>query len=275
MASNRDNDIEGLLRRAAATLQQGDGEGAARLAETALRQAPDHPAALHMRGAIALQLGRPTDALPLLRKAVAAGAGPGALANLGIAAAQAGEHAEGEAAMRKAAESGAGNPQLAYNLGHLLQQTGRHEEAEIWLRQATAQAPGYVRAWCDLGALLLEQGREDEAEACFDAALKADSDQPVALYNKALLDQRRGRHAEACAGYARCRGRLPLTRGLALGHGACLQELGRMEEALVLYRELLAKDRAAYPHVLRNITTASKGLLDTRPSRMRALLGID
>lgn len=275
MTSDRRQGVDDLLRRAGAALQQGDGTAAQRLIDTALGQAPGHPAALHMGGVIALQRGRPADALPLLRRAVAAGAGPGALANLGIAAVQAGENEEGETALRAAVAAGAGNPQLAYNLGHLLQQTGRHEEAETWLRQATAQAPGYVRAWCDLGALLLEQGREDEAEGCFDAALQADPDQPVALYNKALLDQRRGRHAEACAGYERCRGRLPLTRGLALGHGACLQELGRLEEALVLYRELLAKDRAAYPHVLRNITTASKGLLDIRPSRMRALLRLD
>lgn len=275
MHSHRVGSVEELLKRAGAALRGGNGAGAQRLVEQALAAAPEHPAVLQMAGVITLQQGRASDAVPLLRKAVAAGAGSGALANLGIAAAQAGEHEEAESAMREAVRTVGNHPQLAYNLGHLLQQTGRPGEAETWLRQATVLAPGYLRAWCDLGALLLEQGREDEAETCFEAALKIDPEQPVALYNKALIDQRRGRHAEACAGYERCRSRLPLSRGLAMGYGACLQELGRMDEAIAVYRDLLAKDRAAYPHVLRSMTTASKGLLDVRPSRMRVLLGMD
>lgn len=265
---------DNLLRQAGEAMRRGDKANASRLVDQLLAAHPRHAAANHMRGALYLQENRAAAALAPLRKAVDGGAGPQALVNLGMALAQTGATNEAEEVLRRAAGLSPENAEFAYNLGHFLSSVGKIAEAEDWLSRATTLAPQAVDPWLKLGSLHYDAGRDDDALACFNAALARQPDHIAGLYNKALVDQRQGRFAEAHTGYERCRERLGPKRGVMLGLAACLQELGRMAEALIVYRTLLAADRGAYAAILRTMTTASKGSFDSRGARLRDLLGL-
>lgn len=263
-----------LLQEAVAMQQRGDPDGAGRVLDLLIEAQAGDGEALHLRGVIALQQGRADQAVTDLRRAVAAGAGPQALANLGIALAGTGDAREAEAMLRSAVCQVGDHPQAAYNLGHLLAARGADEEAETWLRSAVRQAPGYTRASCELAALLLREGRAREALACLEAALEHASDHPVVILHLGLALRMLGKHEAACARFRTCRPALGPRRDLMLGLGSSLQETGHLEEALAVYRDLLAQDAGAYGEVLRALAAAPHGCFELRPSRMHVLLGL-
>lgn len=235
---------------------------------------PDDGEALHLRGVLALQQARLEEAVLFLRRAVEAGAGASAMANLGIALAASGGAEEAENVLRRAVALDAGQPQAAYNLGHLLAARGADREAESWLARAVSLMPAYTRASCELAALLLRAGRAAEARARLDAALEHDPGHPVVVLHLGLAARALGDHAAACWHFLACRAALGPQRELMLGLGGSLQETGRLDDALAVYRELLVHEPAAYGAVLRALAAAPHGSFDLRPARMRALLGL-
>ncbi|MDA0218123.1 MAG: tetratricopeptide repeat protein [Proteobacteria bacterium] len=235
---------------------------------------PDDGEAAHLRGVLALQQARLDESVPLLRRAVAAGAGASAMVNLGIALAASGAVEEAENVLCRAVERDDGNPQAAYNLGHLLAARGADREAESWLVKAVSLAPSYTRASCELAALLLRDGRAGEARARLDAALEHDPGHPVVVLHLGLAARALGDHAAACRHFQACRAALGPQRELMLGLGGSLQETGRLDDALAVYRELLVHEPSAYGAVLRALAAGPHGSFDLRPARMRALLGL-
>ena len=262
------------LQEASAARQRGDHEAARAALDRLLRDAPDDGDGLHMRGALAIARGDATAAIADLRGADANGAGPLALANLGIALAAAGFAEEAESVLRRAVDDGGGQPQAAYNLGHLLAARGADDEAEVWLRAAVDAAPSYTRASCELAAVLLRSREASSAHAVLLAALGYDEDHPVVLHHLGLAERMLGNHEAACAYFRRARPAMGPDRDLMLGLGASLQECGHLEEALAVYRELLGALPDAYGQVLRTLSSAPHGCFDLRPSRLRALLGM-
>ena len=266
-------DISVLLRRAGTELQAGRPAAAERLLARVLKADPGHAVAHHMAGSLHLAAGRLGRAVPHLRKAVAAGAGAEALANLGIALAAGDKREEAERSLREAAVALPEHARVALNLGVLLAGIG-DDEAETWLRRAADLEPGYARAWSELGALLLARGDAGEAAACLDRALALEPGDRAVRADRALADRLRGRHRDAAAGYAACSPLDDLPADVALGYGFCLQELGEVEAALNVYRDLLARDGSAYGAVLKSLTSASKGMLALHPSTLRRRLGL-
>ncbi|MBL8708580.1 MAG: tetratricopeptide repeat protein [Rhodospirillaceae bacterium] len=267
------------LRAAAGAMREGDPKRATKHVDAVLAAIPDHPGANRLRGAIHLHLGESALAVPYLRAAVAAGLdAPGVgvvtLAELGVALAQSGDAAGGIDALRDALKFSPGNTQIALALGQALLDNGEAAEAEPLLRRAVAAKPIVERAWLVLGRLLFEAHRDEEARETFTAITQRDPNHIPAIYNLALLDQRAGRYAEAAARFARCRGTLGPARALMLGWAQCLLELGQIDAALGLFRELLKVDRDAYAAALRTLTTASKGCFHNRGGELRAMLGL-
>jgi tetratricopeptide (TPR) repeat protein len=271
------SDIETRLGAAAAAMRAGQKQKAIAQVESVLAASPNHPGARHMRGAIHLSMDEAKQAVPHLRVAVAAGlheagVGVAALASLGAALTQSGEMAAGIEALLEAAALSPGNAQIAISLGQAYQQMGNAAEAESWLRKATELAPKFERTHLALGRLLFDLRKFSKARACFELVLTLQPDHVAATYNLALINQLQGLYAEAATGFAKCRPKLGPTRPLMLAWGQCLQELGRMDEALGVYRDLLATDPDAYSAVLRTLTTASKGLFDSNGAGLRAML---
>lgn len=271
------SDIETRLVAAAAAMRAGQKQKAIAQVESVLAAIPDHPGARHMRGAIHLSMNEARQAVPHLRAAVAAGlheagVGVSALAALGAALTKSGDVAAGIEAFLEAASLSPGNAQIAISLGQAYQQIGNARDADAWLNKAVEIAPKFDRSHLALGRLNFEMRRFQKARACFEQVLALQPDHVAATYNLALVDQLQGQFAEAAARFAKCHPQLGPTRPLMLAWGQCLQELGRMDEALGVYRDLLATDADAYSAVLRTLTTASKGLFDSSGAGLRALL---
>ncbi len=278
MTPAKTSDRAALLQAASTAQQRGDHDGAVAALDRLLRHAPGDGQALLMRGVLALAQGEAEAAVGYLRRAVEALVGehadPVALANLGIALASCGRADEAEQVLRQAVEQPGSPPQAAYNLGHLLAARGADDEAVTWLQAAVSAAPAYTRASCELAAAHLRAEEAARAESVLRAALAHDAEHPVALHHLGLALRMLGRHEEACACFQRARPALGPDRELMLGLGASLQETGKVEEALAVYRELLAVLPDAYGQVLRALSSASHGCFDLRPSRLRALLGL-
>ena len=70
-------------------------------------------------------------------------------------------------------------------------------QAEAALQAATRIDPAFAEAWYNLGDLLDDQGRSEAAIECLRKSLQAAPDYIDAMFNLALLLQRRNECAEA------------------------------------------------------------------------------
>ncbi len=162
------------------------------------------------------------------------------------------------------------NAAMAYNLA------GQNDKAEASLRRALAIEPANVAANLNLGMLLGEMGRTREAEEAFRAVLKADPRSAVAAYNlgvilaqdrieeavplcrkAAKLRPDEPKYAYTLAFYLHQRGNtedaVGTLRRMLVDHpayadgylllGEILEQQGRIEEAVDLYRQAASNDR--------------------------------
>ena len=74
---------------------------------------------------------------------------------------------------------------------------GRNVEAEAALQAATGIDPAFAEAWYNLSDLLDDQGRSEAAIECLRKSLQAAPDYVDAMFNLALLLQRKNEYAEA------------------------------------------------------------------------------
>jgi tetratricopeptide (TPR) repeat protein len=97
----------------------------------------------------------------------------------------------------------------------MLRAHGRNVEAEAPFRAATRIDPAFAEAWYNLGDLLDDQGRSDAAIECLRKSLQVAPDYVDAMFNLALLLQRRNQCAETADSLA------PLSRyrrPIGMGH---------------------------------------------------------
>lgn len=78
--------------------------------------------------------------------------------------------------------------------------------------------------------------------------------------------------AEAAAELEQCLARAPEDAETILALGSCLQELGRVDEALEHYRRLLAREPSRYYDVVKKLTGASTGRFWVRSGELRRML---
>lgn len=194
------------LGDAVALLRQGRLAEAEQRCIVLLRSRPQDTDALHLRGIVCLQTGRPGEAAEFLALSVARRPDAAAHGNLGSALAALGRHEEALAAFDRAralnpafaeAHSNRGNslnalgrfqealdschraialkPDFAgafVNRGIALQNLGRHALAAASFRKAIALAPGFADAHANLGVLLLEEGKLEESHAAIARAVE-------------------------------------------------------------------------------------------------------
>lgn len=271
------SEAEKLLQQASAAMRSNQYPNAAAFVDKVLAALPEDPAARHLRGTIHLSLNETALAIPHLRAAVAAGidtpgVGVPALAALGTALLKTRDRAEGMRLLTEAAELKPGNYLIAWTLGQAYAEQRDGRNAETWLRRATKAGPNVDRTHLALGRLMFDMRRYDAARSCFEHVLGLQPGNAAATYNLSLVNQRQGRYQEAADGFAKCRKPIGPTRALMLAWGQCLQELDKMDEALGVYRDLLAHDADAYSAVLRALTTTSKGLFDSSAAALKAML---
>lgn len=164
-----------------------------------------------LKGLVQTLLGRAGESTPAPAETVA----PDRLRLCITGAAQhaaAGDHAAAVDLYRECLHLQPGDPRIWCNFGAALEATGNAEEAELAYRRAVELDPALAQAWYNLGQLQHERGSANEAATCYRSAL-------------ALLDATRDRE---------------LWQLVYSNWGLLLQNQGRLQDAVNLYREALA-----------------------------------
>ncbi|MDX9742175.1 MAG: FkbM family methyltransferase, partial [Gammaproteobacteria bacterium] len=288
-AAERANDdpLLALLNQARERQQAGDAQGAAELCRSVLRADPDHAAALHLAGVLALQAGEHESARDYLERALRGEAGNPAMHNdLGLVYAALGRREDAIASFRAAL---ARQPEFAVariNLGDALLQSAGYDEAIEHYRQALARHPALVAVHHNIAWALLQLERDDEARAGLEHVLELQPDHVDAHINLGLVLLRLGRLEEAIAINRRA---LAIRSDLPVAHlniAFALHGLGRRGDALTSYEQAIALDPAhPRPHynmgcILLELGRADEAracfqrALDNDPQHALALLNI-
>ena len=212
---NSANPSQSQLNNLIEQYQNGQYDEAEKLAVLITQQFPEHQLGWKVLGAVLKGTGRVSEALVAIQKSVAlAPEDAEAHSNLGITLRDLGRLEEAEASLRQAL---ALKPDLAEahsNLGNTLQELGRLKDAEASHRKAIALKPDYADAHSNLGGTLLKQtGRVSEALVAFQKSV-------------ALAPEDAKAHSNL---------------------GITLQELGKLEDALVQYKKSFELVRGKNP----------------------------
>lgn len=239
---------------------------------------PHNAEALRLRGVIACQDGRFTDAIMHLHAAIRLDDRNSVYySNLGVALKGLGRTTEALEALERAASLDTANLDIHYNIGCLLQELERRNEAMASYQAVLAAAPDHAEALSNLGLLEVEAGHPDralphlrrsvslkpdflaarinlglalqdleqlgEAVACFTQALAADPDNAEIHYNLANALHAAQRYEDAIRHGRRA---IELNPDHAeayhnLGNG--WRELGEPAKAIDEYRQALARKR--------------------------------
>lgn len=188
-------------------------------AERALRgllaRQPEHPGALGLMGALALQGGKPQAAEQFLRQSLAHAPGNAVThMNLGNALSAQGRRDEGLAAFREAVRLAPGNADVQLNLGIALLNAGRADDALKPLRKAARKLAGNPMAQMNLGIAEARAGDGRASLQAFRRAEKLAPDHPGVLVNHALALSEHGKAGDAVTRLDKALARSPGNRDL-------------------------------------------------------------
>jgi predicted TPR repeat methyltransferase len=215
---SRRSGVEERLAAAIAHHRAGRFDAAAAAYEEVLRVAPDSAAAWSMKGVLALQQGRPTEAIPLLERAI---------------------------------ELDVDQPGFHLNLGNALRGVARLDDAIAAYRCALILDASMAPAHNNLGNALRDRGSVSEAAAAYLRALELDPRFFAAAANLAhvltkLPDVPRAEvlaaHDRALALAEATNLRTPDVANLHNARGNLLQADGCTEDAVACYRQAVAID---------------------------------
>jgi tetratricopeptide (TPR) repeat protein len=171
------------LRAAIAMHQAGQLPQAEQIYRLILQSEPSQPDALHLLGVVALQSGRPEQAISYIGQAIAAApAQPMYHNNLGKAYQTRGSVSEARASYEQALAIDPSFVLAHFNLGTLYE-TSQPAEAQRHFERAIALAPDHALAHNNLGNVLRSQGKLEEAIAEYRRALACQADCADALAN--------------------------------------------------------------------------------------------
>lgn len=246
------------------------------LAQTMTVRFPRYGFAWMVLGVVSNMMGRSSDALAPMQRAVAL-LPDDAVAhnNLGNTLKDLGRLDEAELSYRQALRIKPDYAEAHSNLGSVLMRTHHLIEAETSYRRALEIKPDYAMAHSNLGVVLQYLGRLDEAEECYRMALQIAPDYAEAYNNlgDTLIDLGRLADAEAC-----CRRAIEIRPDLAEAHnnlGNALRNSGRLVEAESSYRCAL-KIRPEYAMAQNNlgVTLQNSGRLDEAEVAFRRTLAL-
>jgi predicted O-linked N-acetylglucosamine transferase (SPINDLY family) len=191
-----------LIADAAAQLQAGRLDAAARLCAQARALGAREFAPWHLSGIAALQQGRAAEAADWLARARRLQPrSASTIMCLGLAWNALGRRADAEAALRESIRLTPRSAECWINLGAVLITGGAVEETVACFRKAVELAPESAASWTGLGSALVLAGRIDEAIAAHTRALELDPRHPKAHFSRALAWLKRHRVAEALADF--------------------------------------------------------------------------
>ncbi len=242
--------VDDRFAEAIAHHRAGRLDAAAVAYDDVLRLAPGSAPAWSMKGVLALQQGRPADAVPLLERALELDATqPGFHLNLGNALRALARHDEAIAAYRRALALDERMAPAHNNLGNALRDRGSLPEAAAAYQRALALDPGFFAAAANLAQVLAKRPEQPRAEvlAAHDRALalaeagNLRTPDVANLHNaRGNLLQADGRTDDAIAGYRQAVALDPAFAEAHLNLGRALARALRIEEAIEPLRRALA-----------------------------------
>ncbi len=234
---------EDNLQRAVRLHREGRIAEAEAIYRRVLAQHPDHPDALHLLGALAVQAGRSDEAIALVLRAIARDGEVGAYHNtLGLARRAQGDLAGAAAAFARTLALQPRNSEAHLNLGNLAQDRGDLAGAAEHYRRAIALAPDSAAANSNLGNLLRRQGEADEALRLLERAHQLAPRDPDIANGLALALQAAGRAEAAIERYRAALALAPDHAGALANLGSLLAERDEPEEAVRRLERALALD---------------------------------
>lgn len=142
------------------------------------------------------------------------------------------DDARAEACWRKAVEHHPGRKRTINNLVGLYIRTGRYDEIERMHARLLALGPVDGMTEYNIGTQLMEHKQNAMAIAFFDRGRALLGEQNAIQHNRALCLEKLGRHEEAIAEWSQLLAREPDWSWPRLGRIRSLREIGRNEEAL-------------------------------------------
>ena len=222
-----------------------------------IRQRPDFITARTSAATVLVTIGRPADAVTLLRAAPEAQAGsPEILAKLGTALREAGDLRGAAVAFERSRAAGNQNPELLNDLGVVNGRLGRSEEARAQFRDLLARDPNAAGVWNNLGVLELSTGHLNAAADAFRHAVQSDPDNGDAWQGlgAATVDSDRAAAIDAWRRAERLR---PHDYDLLFNLGMVLAESDHPADALpYLTRFVQEAPRAQYARDIRRVEAA-------------------
>jgi len=242
-----------------------------------LRDAPNHPIALHLMGVIAYQNKENDVALDFIKKALIIKPDYAeAHNNLGVIFKELEEIDEAITCYKRALTINNDYAEAHYNLGVVLKEIGKLDEAITSYKRALEYKPDYAEALYNLGNALNGCGELEEAIASYRETITIKPDYAEAHSNLGNVLKKFGKPNEAEFSYRKAVAIRPDYAEAHSNLGAVLRELGRLNDAEESYKMALsikpdfAEAHSNLGHVLHTL-----GKFNEAAGSLRKAVGIE
>jgi Flp pilus assembly protein TadD len=144
------------------------------------------------------------------------------------------------------AEDLAPNPNTLMGMAKLLLSQGKHAEAELVLIGLAEKFPGFSPAYSELAAILMGQGRVDDAAIVLSKGVEMVPDEPTLLNDAGVCALVRGDYDYALDKFAAAAELVPSSRRYRANTALALGMLGRFDESIEAYEQVLRRKDAQY-----------------------------
>ncbi|WP_298252308.1 tetratricopeptide repeat protein [Bradyrhizobium sp.] len=222
-------------------LQAGQSLEAQLCCQKLLAADPDHVPALHLMGLIAFAATQHDHALEWIARAIAHDPRADYLASLGTTLSRQGRHEEALRAFDKAVQLKPDDAALWKAMGDALLELKRYDHALLSFQHALKLDPRNQDAAYKSGVLLHDAGRNEEAVTCLDICDQSLPNHAPTLQARARALLALRKFDSALSDNLRANTLVPENADTHNNIGACLQSLGREEEARAWFDRALER----------------------------------
>ena len=131
-----------------------------------------------------------------------------------------------------------------YGMADILDAQGKHRESEMVLKRLIVEYPDFFPVYTTLAELLMRQGRTNEAIETIHRGLNINPRDPILLNNLGMCQVIRRDYEKALEQFTKSAGIMPENARYRANMAMALALLGRYDESLALYKQVLPKDKA-------------------------------
>ena len=146
----------------------------------------------------------------------------------------------------QAGENLSPTPKTLYAAARMLAAQGRDAECKSMLKGILAEHPRMMPAYCDLAELQIRQRRIEEAVQTLSAGLRVAPRDALLLNNLGMCRMLKGEHQLALNAFTQAAGIEPHNARYRANMAVVLGMMGRYEESLALYRQIVPVEDARH-----------------------------